>query len=269
MQIGINKKGACCIISYEGDTKDLTPGPFPAVLKALQSGDQKIILDFKNLGFLNPTAVKALKESADIIKGGEARIGISEPNPHVRQIIKLNGLSADFPIYYNEKEAMKWISMLDYSHTMAKNVTADHLLILQKDLPIARELRKSMNGQPLHLQARLIPCRDFESAHEVLMEERIDCILLDCGFSFIKVTEFIEKVGSDRRLPDIPFLVVTPDEQLMDAYRIVRNGAHEIIRFPFKDIEIMVRLQNLICHVKDHRPFHAPHSIFRTGSLTD
>lgn len=269
MHIGINRKGLCCIISYEGDTNELTPGPFPEVLKALQSGDQKIILDFKKLGFLNPNGVKALKESADIIKSGEARLGISEPNPHVRQIIKLNGISDDIPIYYNEKEAMRWISVLDYTPSMIKNVTVDSLLILQKDLPIARELRKSMKEQPSHFQARLMPCRDFESAHEVLMEERIDCILVDCGFSLLKITDFIERVSSDRRLPDIPFLVVTTDEQLMGAYRIVRNGAHEIIRFPFKDIEVMVRLQNLICHVKDHRPYQVPKNIFRTGPLAD
>lgn len=265
MRIGLNRKGLCCIISYNGDTFELTPGPLPEVLKALQSGDQRIILNFKELDFLNATAVKALKESATIIKAGKARIGIAEPNPNVRQIIKLNGISPDIPIYYNEKEAMKWLSMLDYKPSMVKNQSADHLLILQKDLPIARELRKTLKDHPARAQFRLMPCRDFTAALEVVMDERIDCIVIDCGFSLLKVTDFIEKIESDRRLPSIPFLIVSTDERLMGAYRMVRNGAHEILRYPFKSVEVMVRLQNLICHIKDHRPFQSPKNVFTTG----
>lgn len=269
MRVDVTRKGLCCIISYEGETTELTPGPLQDVLKALQSGDQKIILDFKGLGFLNPTGVRAIKESAKMVKSGQVRLGISEPNPHVRQILKLNGITSEIPIYYDEKEARKWISMLDYKLSMVKSQTADHLLILQKDLPIARELRKSMKDQPSHLQAKLIPCRDFDTAFETLMDERVDCILIDCGFSLLKVTDFIEKIGTERRLPSIPILVVCTEDRLMGAYRMICNGAHEIIRFPFKDIEVMVRLQSLICHVKDHRPFERPKSIMLPISRAD
>lgn len=265
MDTKIVNKGKCCIISFIGDTLDLEPGPFPEILKALQKGEQKIILDFKELVYLNSIGVKALKESASMVKSGNARIGISDPNPHVRQIIMLNGLCPDIPIYFNEKEAMKWLDMQDYKPSMVKNISADTLLICQKHIPLAGELRQALKERHAKGQFRMIPCRSLDSALETIMEERVDCIIIEAGFSMIKVTDFIEKVSTDRRLPAIPILVVSTDELLMNAYTMVRNGAHAILRYPFSTIEVLIKLQNLICYIKDHRPFEPPKNIFLTS----
>jgi anti-anti-sigma factor len=265
MDTKIVNKGKCCIISCIGDTSDFEPGPWPEILKALQKGEQQIILDFKELTFLNSTGINALKESAGMVKSGNARIGISEPNPQVRQIIMMNGVCPDIPVYYNEKEAMKWLDMHDYKPAMVKNISAHTLLICQKNIPLAGLLRKALKDGPARGHFRMIPCRDLDSAIGTIMKERVDCIIIEAGFSLIKVTDFIEKASTDRRLPAIPILVVTNDELLMSAYSMVRNGAHEILRYPFREIEVLIRLQNLICYVKEYMPLEAPKNLFITS----
>ena len=89
----------------------------------------------------------------------------------------------------------------------------------------------------------------------MLSEERIDLIIIDGGFPLYHVTNFIELVETDKDLPSIPILVVASDDKLAEAELMIRNGAHEILRYPFNPIEAVVRIQTLISHLKDHRPY--------------
>lgn len=260
MESKIRKKDRCWIISYEGNTADIMPGPLPEVMGALRDGAQEIVLEFKGLKHINPNGVKAIRESMDVARKRGASMGIASPQPQVRRALKLNGLVPEIPIFYNENEAIANIDTVDYEES-AKADMVDRLLIIQKERTIAGFLRKALKKHPLKPHFRMIPCRDLENAFKTLLEERVDCILIDSTFSLHKVVSFIEKVETDDRLPAIPILIVADDNQLTDAETMVRNGAHEILRFPFVPVEVIVRIQTLISHLKDHRPFQPPEKI--------
>lgn len=260
MQAKVKKKDHYWVISYEGDSTGLMPGPLPEVLDALRSGAHEIIINLSDLRFLNPIGVKALKESLDAARQREVNLGIASPQPQVRRALKLGGLVPMIPVYFSENEAIANLDLVDYQISAAREGT-DRLLVCQKKLPIAGSLREAFKRHPTKPHFRLKPVRDLDKAMEVLLEERIDCILIDSSFPLFQVTKFIETVGTDDRLPSIPILVVARDQELESAELMIRNGAHDVLRFPFLPVEVVVRLQTLISHLKDHRPFQPPEKV--------
>lgn len=261
MEAKLTRKGHYAIIYYEGDTVGLMPGPLPEVLEAMQQdGVQEVLLVLSGLRFLSPAGVKAIRESYEKAKSREVNMGIAAPPPTVRKMLKLSGLAQDVPIYYSQEEALTKLDLIDYE-TSARAEMTDRLLICQKDLPIAGELRKAFKAHHLKPQYRLVPVRDLKRAFEILLEEKIDCILVDAKLPVFQLSSFIEQVETDERLPRIPVLVVATDDQMEAADLLIRNGAQEIIRYPFQPVEVVVRLQTLICHVKDNRPYVPPRQV--------
>jgi CheY-like chemotaxis protein/anti-anti-sigma regulatory factor len=260
MESKIRKKDKCWIISYEGDTSDIMPGPLPEVIHALRDGAQEIVLNFSGLRYINPNGVKALRDSLEMSRKRAANIGIASPTAQVRRALKLSGLVPDFPLFFSERDALANIESLDYEDA-AKADMVDRLLICQKERPLAGLLREALKNHPLKPHYRMIPCRDLDQAMNSLLEERVDCVLVDATFPLYSVITFIEKVETDNRLPAIPILIVAADNQLVDAEKMVRNGAHEILRFPFIPVEAVVRIQTLISHMKDHSPYIPPEKI--------
>jgi anti-anti-sigma factor len=256
----ISWKGQNTIISYEGDTVGLFPGPFPEMLSALQRGARQVIFDFGELRYINSSGIESLKESLKASKKFEASLAIVAPTASVRRILKLSGLTQEIPIYFSELEAVSDQEFVD-SARAAITEEVDRLLICHKDLPIAGALRRTLKNHPLKPQYRMVPLTDLKKAAEILLEEKVDCILLESSLPLVQVSNFIEHVLTDERIPDMPVLVVTTDERLPEADRIVRSGAHDIIRYPFAPIEVVVRLQMLISYLKDHRPFVPPEKV--------
>jgi len=260
MESKITKKERYWIIAYSGDTGDLMPGPLPEVLDALNHGALAILLDLENLKYINPNGIKALKDSLEIVRGRQANMGITHPQPQVRRALKLGGLVPGVPVYYDVQEALANLDLVNYQDLANVDLT-DRLLICQKKLPIAGKLREAFRKHPQKPHFRMIPCRDMTQAFDTLFEERVDLIIIESGYPLYHVTNFIEKAETDKRLPSIPILVVAPDEKLAEAELMIRNGAHEILRYPFSPIEAVIRIQTLISHLKDHRPFIPPKKV--------
>jgi len=260
MQAKVKRRDDSWIISYEGDTTGLMPGPLPEVLDVLRSGAHEIILNLTALKYLNPNGIKAINESVEAARAREANIGIACPQPQVRRALKLSGLAPKIPIFFSENDAIAHLGLVDYQTTAAQEST-DRLLICQKSLPLAGALRQALKEHPLKPHFRMIPCRDMDRAMKTLLEERVDCIVIESTFPMYQVTSFIEKAETDKRLPAIPILVVATDGTLAEAELMIRSGAHEILRYPFRPVEVVVRLQTLISHLKDHRPYHPPEKV--------
>jgi anti-anti-sigma factor len=257
MQAKVTKHNHYWIVSYEGDTAGLMPGPLPEVLNALQSGAHEIILDLSQLRFLSPNGVKAFRESLEAARSHEANIGITSPTAKVRRALKLSGLTPDIPIYHNEREAITQLDLVNYQES-ARTDLMDRLLIIQKNLPVAGKLRNALKDHPSKPQYRMIPVRDVKKAFRILLEEKVDCILIDAGFPLFQVTQFIENVETSDQIPCIPILIVSSDDRLDEAELMIRNGAFDIIRYPFQPVEVVVRLHTVISHIKDHSPYQPP-----------
>lgn len=260
MKVTVKREKRHAIIYLEGDTVGLMPGPIPEVLSCIHSGARDVILDLSGLRFLNPNGIEAIKDTIEIAKKQDVGICITSPPAQIRRTLKLSKLSNEIPIFFSIREALTKLDLLDYPEKI-KTESADCLLICQKNLPIAGALRHSLKQHPMKPSYRIIPVRDLKQGFETLLEEKIDCILLDSAFPLIQITNFIQAVETDNRIPSIPIIVVTSDDKLDEVDAIIRNGAHDVLRYPFHSIEVVVRIQTLISHLKDHRPFEPPEKV--------
>jgi anti-anti-sigma factor len=254
MQGKISRKKQNAVISYEGDMVGLLPGPFPEMLSVLQSGARQVILDFSKLRYMNSSGIQSLKESLKATKKFEASMAIVSPMASVRRTLKLSGLAQEIPIFYSALEADFKMDFVD-SVQAAITEEVDRLLICHKDLPIAGALRQALKEHPHKPQYRMVPVRDLKQASKILLEKKVDCILLESSFPLYQVTDFIDHVITDDRIPDIPILVVSTDDHQVEMDLMIRNGAHDILRYPFHPVEAAIRLQTMISYIKDHRPF--------------
>lgn len=248
------------VISYEGDTTGLMPGPLPEVLNALQQGAIALILDLSKLASINRSGVKCILESIEASKKYNANVGIVSPPPEVRRILKLNGLDSNTPIYTSQSDAVQHLDLINYQDD-ARVQNTDTLLICKRDLHIGRHLRESMIRHPMKPHYRIIMSRDLEDAYKTLRKEKVDCVIVDSSMPMVQFEKFIENIQADRKLPSIPILVVSSEKNMPSADLMVRHGAHDLIKFPFSSSEIYIRLQMLISHLKDHRPFFPPDNL--------
>jgi len=260
MQVRVSQKDHYRIMTFEGSMSHIQPGPLPEVEKALREGVKDIVLDFSLLGFLGTIGVKGLEETIRLVQAQGAHLGITSPQRQVRRMLKLSGLTKQIPIYFSVAEAVEKLDLLDYQPESLQD-SYDVLLVCQKELPIADSLRNAMLQHPMNPQFRMNLVRDMKDAYEELLKGRVDCVVLDCTFPVFQVASFIEKVQTDDRIPQIPILVVAPDDRLSEAEIMIRHGVNELLRFPLVPAETVVRLQTLISHMKDHRPYYPPGSV--------
>jgi anti-anti-sigma factor len=260
MQGTITQKNQNTVIYYEGDAVGLFPGPFPEMLTALQGGARQVIFDFSKLHYMNSTGIMSLKESLKASKKFEASLAIVAPTAAVRRALKFSGLTQEIPIFYGTLEAAFKMDFIDSAQTAITD-EVDRLLICHKELPIAGALRQALKQHPLKPQYRMVPVRDLKQASKILLEKKVDCILLESSFPLYQVTDFIDRVITDDRIPDMPILIVTTDDHLVEMDLMIRNGAHDILRYPFHPVEAAIRLQTLISYLKDHRPFILPEKV--------
>ncbi len=260
MRVKVTRKDHYWILTCEGDTIGLQPGPIPEVRKALAEGAHDIILEFGNLYFLGTTGIKSLQETVAFIKQHGAHLGISAPQRQVRRILKLSGLARDIPIYFNLNEAITKLDMLDYQPE-AMEEAADTLVVVQNELQMAEALRNVFSSHPLNPRYHVKPVRSLKEAFDILRKEKVDCVIIESTFPVFQVANFIENVQTDEKIPTIPMLVVTKDDRLEQAEIMIRHGVHELLRYPFIPGEVVIRLQALISQIKDHRPYYPPESV--------
>jgi len=260
MHVDVIQKDHYWILVCSGNTVGDSPRPLPQASDAIKSGATDIILDFSKLTYLSSMGIKSLAETLELAKNHGVHIGIASPGPEVRKTLKINGLTREMPLYHNLDEAISKLDLLDYNAESWQE-NSDMLLIIHNELMIAGDLRNALKDHPFNPGFRMKPVRTSEEAMDVLLSERVDCILIDSTFKLFQVAKFIENIVEDTVIPTIPVIIVTRDDRVNEAEAMVRHGADEILRIPINPVEVVIRISNAISHFKDHRPYFPPKSI--------
>jgi CheY-like chemotaxis protein len=243
-----------CVVVLEGNTIELLPGPIPDIVTSVKNGFKEIIIDLEKLTFLTPVGVKALRESVEVAVKYGARAGFAAPVPSVRRMLKLSGVFHIAPVYHSRLDAIRNLDLLRYDDSKRMD-QADTLLVCHKDDFIALDLRRALRAYPGGYPHRMIPVRSLDEAFVTVHEKKVDCILIDVHCAAYKIMKFAELMNTTDQIPRIPMIVVTKDEDLPQTEIMIKNGANEILRYPFQPVEAVIRIQTLISTIKDHRPF--------------
>jgi anti-anti-sigma factor len=250
----VNQFDRTDVVSYQGDSTGLLPGALSEVITLINSGAHAVLIDMSRLSSLNRTAIRAIFDSIKLAASRNINFAILSPNREVRRVLKLNGLDSGIPIFSNLDKALSELEYLDYKYRQ-DNDNADTLLIVRGNLNIGRFIHNGLKAHHLQPCYHLKLVRGLDEAYSYIQEVKIDCILLDAGLPMMHFEKFVERVQSNNRLPEIPILVVATDKTISAADMMIRHGAHDMIRYPFKPEEICSRLQILISYLKDDREF--------------
>jgi len=260
MRVSTSRKDHYWILVCEGDTVGVLPGPLFDVQKALIEGARDIILDFESMRFLDSSGAKAFEDTYRLVREGGGRLGIVAPPPDVRVVLKLSKTLRDIPVYHSMEEAVSKLDLIDYQSDAGQE-NIETLVVWQKELPVAGELRRIFKTHPLNPRFHMRPVREPAEVTDTLLAEKVDCVLIDATCRMFQVANLIESVLTDSSMPRVPILVVSADEDLEEAELMIRHGAHELLRFPFKSSEALVRIQNVISRFKDHSPYFPPAAV--------
>ena len=266
MRVSISKNNHYWVLSCSGSTVNLPSGTLFDVSVALTDGARDIILDFKNLKFLGSAGVKMLQDTVREVRSYGGHLGIASPNPFVRRQIKLHSLNQEIPVYFNVEEAVARLDLMDYQPELWQD-QADLLLIWQKDLPIAVEMRKAVKEHRSTPWFRLRPVHDLEELIEALKSDIAGCILVDSTIPIFKIAGLMEYLRSETWISSIPVLVVSKDDRLSEAQIMIGHGAHELLSFPIAATEAVIRINNVISYFKDHTPYYPPGKAEHAGII--
>jgi len=92
----------------------------------------------------------------------------------------------------------------------------------------------------------IIEARDGMEAVDAALKENPDCILMDIGLPRMDGMEAIRQIRSSQKEHRIPILAVTAHAQQADQEEIMKSGADDILHKPYKEKEILEKLQRLL-----------------------
>jgi len=92
----------------------------------------------------------------------------------------------------------------------------------------------------------IIEARDGFEAVDAALKENPDCILMDIGLPRMDGMEAIRQIRSSQKENRVPILAVTAHAQQADKEEIMKSGADDIIHKPYKEKEILKKLQALL-----------------------
>ena len=115
MRIAVQFKNDVAILSLSGKFLAGSDGPYmrQKVKDLIDAGTRKLIIDFAEVPYIDSTGLGFLAGARVTAQNAEARIVLSELNPHVRKILNDVNLTQFFVIAASEAAAMELVNQPD------------------------------------------------------------------------------------------------------------------------------------------------------------
>lgn len=76
------------------------------LLKSIQGGESKIILDFENLEYISSAGLRVLLKAARELKGGEGQLQLCSLKDYIKEVFDLSGFVSFLPIHNTKAECI-------------------------------------------------------------------------------------------------------------------------------------------------------------------
>jgi anti-sigma B factor antagonist len=107
LEVGENKNDGVIIFALKGRLDSNTSNDFEErLLSSIQSGENKIILDFENLEYISSAGLRVLLKAARELKGGEGKLLLCSLKDYIREVFDLSGFVSFLPIFDTREEGI-------------------------------------------------------------------------------------------------------------------------------------------------------------------
>lgn len=119
----------------------------------------------------------------------------------------------------------------------------DFCILIVDDFPIMRGIIRRMLTKRFGLN-NIIEAQDGAIAWDVLGREKIDLVICDWNMPNMTGIALLKKIRSDKRLKDLPFVMVTAEGKKENVIEATREGVTGFIIKPFtaKDLGKKLKL---------------------------
>lgn len=123
------------------------------------------------------------------------------------------------------------------------NTMKQKILIVEDEKSIARFLQLELQ----HEQFETVQANDGRTGLELALSETFDCILLDVMLPELNGIEVCRRI---RKQSDVPILLLTARDAVMDRVAGLDAGADDYIVKPFAIEELLARIRSILRRVK-------------------
>lgn len=135
---------------------------------------------------------------------------------------------------------------------------AQHILIVEDEKNIARFLELEL----MHEQFRVTIATDGRTGLELALQESFDCVLLDVMLPKLNGIEVCRRI---RKQSDVPILLLTARDAVMDRVAGLDAGADDYIVKPFAIEELLARIRSILRRVTNTK--QVPSSVLTVRNL--
>ena len=97
----------------------------------------------------------------------------------------------------------------------------------------------------LKIPALFLEAEDGKKALEILLNNKVDLVLLDWNMPNLSGIDFLKKVRAVNKYKDIPIIMVTSESAKLNVVEAVKAGATAYITKPFNDSKFMEKLSQI------------------------
>ena len=211
--------------------------------KTFRGNERRIICNMSEVKHINSSGVNGFLLAAKTVTNGGGEIIFSAMQPHVERVFKLGRLDKYLKFFSTLSEAEQYFKSFGKIDTS----TEENILILEKKntyikAHLTRIAETCLKVSPI----KTYLAKSSDQALRFLKHKHFSLVLIDGTLSFGEGKEFIEQILSSDGQPNLPILIVMTDEAIENAAYFIRAGAHDVISFPFKAVEVESRLRLLM-----------------------
>ncbi len=110
MELVKEMKGKIEVIGVRGRIDSSTAPLFQSALEeSIEAGHHHLLINLRQLEYLSSAGLRALYKSLGLLDAleVEGKIALCEPSQDVKKVLEFIDISADFPIFAREQDALK------------------------------------------------------------------------------------------------------------------------------------------------------------------
>lgn len=237
------RNGAIMMISFSGSITDRIAPPMPGFEDAINGGCSGVILDLSDVEYVNSVGVSSFMETFKYARTKGLNVVICSPIPQVLKVLKLARTDLLVPVAESRSSASNFLIRMQMNQGPSRR---ENILLVQGSVDIQAAFKEVLKATEQEANYNIVTALNPLRAWKILGGNSIQLVILDVTLPSKEGLHFLRQVRTNRELKGIPFLVAADDRHLSDAAFYTKNGADDILRFPFNQYETPVRLRTAL-----------------------
>lgn len=233
-------------IHYKGDTLDISEGPLVEIIDVLKRGINRILVNMEEVHYVNSSGISTFIATNRFVSRKNGRLAFYSLSPNVDKVFRLTKMENVLPCFNEEVDAARYLGIVAGDSSITKR---DKIIVVENKIEIVRYMKNIFEEFKHLLMYSITEEHDlFSSYKSVLTIENVGLIILDVTLNPASTMNFLENIQTDDSLHNIPVIIATPDENIAHAHFLIRNGADDMLRFPFNKYEASARIRFALYH---------------------